>query len=318
MKGQSTIGTYLSIGEPPEDISFPIKAYPDIGGSPDLIEVTDQDDESRKNVPGVKSSEALEFLMNYTDDDFWNLSDICENGEADLYFELKFGANGEHGKFQWTGRAYVRINGGDVNSAREMTLSVYPDGGINDATELPEPEFSIAANNLILPLESGSQMINIEANWETGAEWVGFDPDIVSVEPIGNGKVAIITPITGGNTAVYAHPNVPSYDPDFVIMDPYCSIMVPYLTFDKASATVKKGAQHTAVFTIQTNLPVEFTEDDWEMPYTRVGSFSFTEEGNYTSVTFKAGMYTGSTDLVVTKDYNGIHYRAKATIKVTN
>lgn len=136
MKGQSTIGTYLYIGTESADTLFYIKQYPDLGGSPEQIEVTDCEDEQQMNVAGVQSMESIDFLMNFKQETFADLQELLDDGKADLHFELRFGEQGEHGLFTWTGCGVIRVNGGDVNSAREMTLTVFLSSEITDGTEV--------------------------------------------------------------------------------------------------------------------------------------------------------------------------------------
>lgn len=132
-KAISTIGTFLKIGSSANSLTkvTPIKTYPDLFGTPDTIEVTDLEDEQVKTIPGVKSSDSMEFTANYLSANFKALTAL---EDTDLFFELDFGTDGADGKFTWSGRLAVSITGGDVNAAREMTITVFPDSDIVDAT----------------------------------------------------------------------------------------------------------------------------------------------------------------------------------------
>lgn len=132
-KGKSTINTVLKVGTTANALNkvTPIKSYPDLFGTPDQIEITDLEDTIQKFVPGVKSVDSMEFGANYLLANFKAL--VALQGQ-DLYFELDFGENGVDGKFTWTGQLAVRITAGEVNGAREMIISVFPDSDIVDAT----------------------------------------------------------------------------------------------------------------------------------------------------------------------------------------
>lgn len=73
----------------------------------------------------------MDFTANFM---IANFKALVALQDQDLFFELDFGENGANGKFTWSGRLAVRINGGDVNAAREMTITVFPDSEITDAT----------------------------------------------------------------------------------------------------------------------------------------------------------------------------------------
>ena len=45
-------------------------------------------------------------------------------------FELDFGADGADGQFSWSGVMSVKVNGGEVNGAREMTLTIVRDSAV--------------------------------------------------------------------------------------------------------------------------------------------------------------------------------------------
>ena len=98
-----------------------IKSYPDLGGSPELLETTTLSDAMRTNILGIQGNDAMEFTCNYSKDDF-NAVKALEGTEQKL--AIFFGENGSDGKFTFTGYISVRANGGDVNAVREMTVTV--------------------------------------------------------------------------------------------------------------------------------------------------------------------------------------------------
>jgi len=121
----STIGTVLKFGTSTDSLTklTRIKSYPDLLGAPDTIEVTDLEDEQQTFVPGVRSSDNMEFTANYTLEEY---TALAANEGTDGYFQVEFGEDGKDGIFRWKGVYYVTINAGDVNAAREMTIVVTP------------------------------------------------------------------------------------------------------------------------------------------------------------------------------------------------
>lgn len=130
-KAHSTIGTILKMGTASNSLDkvCPIKTFPQLGGEPEQIEVTDMEDEAQAFVPGVKSQESMAFTANYKQDAFSALKKL-ENQE--LVFELSFGKDGSAGKFSWTGQLIVFVNEGEVNGGIEMTISVTPSSEIKN------------------------------------------------------------------------------------------------------------------------------------------------------------------------------------------
>lgn len=138
-KAHSTIGTTLKMGETVSALNkvCPIKSFPQLGGEPEQIEITDMEDEAQTFVPGVKSQESMAFTANYTNGTFTSLKEL-EGKE--LIFELNFGKDGSVGKFSWKGQLIVFVNEGEVNGGIEMTISVTPSSEIQNkpaATAFP-------------------------------------------------------------------------------------------------------------------------------------------------------------------------------------
>ena len=102
-----------------------IKDFPDLGGSPDQIDVTDLDDDVQKFILGVQSMSAMEFTANY-DMATFKLLDGLATGE--LYdFGVSFGNKTDadaYGIFTWKGQLAVWATGGSVNNPREMKISI--------------------------------------------------------------------------------------------------------------------------------------------------------------------------------------------------
>ena len=129
VKALSTINTVLKVGETGAKVAkvCAIKSYPDLGGDPEKITVTDLEDTDEASVPGVRSADDMQFTANYTKEAYDAVVAVC--GKQQI-FELDFGADGADGQFSWSGVMSVKVNGGEVNGAREMTLTIVRDSAV--------------------------------------------------------------------------------------------------------------------------------------------------------------------------------------------
>ena len=107
-----------------------IKSFPDLGGSPELLETTTLSDGMTTNILGIQSLDALEFECNYTKEDYAKLK-AMEGTVAD--FAVWLGGTvsgntvtptGSEGKFEFKGQLAVYVNGGGVNEVVNMTVSI--------------------------------------------------------------------------------------------------------------------------------------------------------------------------------------------------
>lgn len=130
VKAVSTIGTVLEVSE--DESTWiklcKIKKYPALGGAPEQLETTDMEDEVQTFIPGVQSMDAMEFTANYTLESY---NAVKAKAMTALHYRLKMGTNGKDGIATWDGQHSVYINEGEVNSVREMTISVSPSTKIN-------------------------------------------------------------------------------------------------------------------------------------------------------------------------------------------
>ncbi len=134
-KAVSTIGTILETSE--DGTAWTklcrIKGYPALGGAPEQLETTDLEDEVQTFIPGVQSMDAMEFAAYYTLESY---KAVEAKAMKSLHYRLKMGKNGKDGVATWDGQHSVYINEGEVNGAREMTISVSPSTKI----EITDPE----------------------------------------------------------------------------------------------------------------------------------------------------------------------------------
>lgn len=116
-----------------------IKDFPDLGGSPEMLETTTLSDKMQTYIPGIQSLDALEFTANYTKEDFTKLKAL-EGVEHE--FAVWFGGTeeanvltptGNDGKFQFKGQLSAFPVGGGVNEVVDMTVTIAPSTPISMA-----------------------------------------------------------------------------------------------------------------------------------------------------------------------------------------
>lgn len=109
-----------------------IKDFPDLGGSPEMLETTTLSDSMQTYIPGIQSLDALEFTANYSKDEFDSLKDL---EGTEMYFSVWFGGTvaggvvtptGTDGKFNFKGQLSVFPVGGGVNEVVGMTITIAP------------------------------------------------------------------------------------------------------------------------------------------------------------------------------------------------
>lgn len=109
-----------------------IKEFPDLGGSPEMLETTTLSDSMQTYIPGIQSLDALEFTANYTKADFTKLKalDGVENDYAVWFGGTESGGTltptGTDGKFEFKGQLSVFPVGGGVNEVVDMTITIAP------------------------------------------------------------------------------------------------------------------------------------------------------------------------------------------------
>ena len=109
-----------------------IKDFPDLGGSPEMLETTTLSDGMQTYIPGIQSLDGLEFTANYTKADYDKLKEL--EGQ-EIQFSVWFGGTveggvatptGTDGKFNFGGQLSVFPVGGGVNEVVSMTISIAP------------------------------------------------------------------------------------------------------------------------------------------------------------------------------------------------
>lgn len=111
---------------------FKFKVDPTLIDAPDILDTTTQADHARTGIFGLASSETKAFTLNY-DADVYDSIKALEKQELDLSEWLgdtydattnTYTPTGEYGKFTGKGYLFVSLNGGDVNTVRDMTVTL--------------------------------------------------------------------------------------------------------------------------------------------------------------------------------------------------
>ena len=104
------------------------KTDPDQSGSPDQLETTTQSDNIHTFIPGLRPNDQKQYTLNY---DLATYRAIKALAGQELNLAEWFGAasdgvtpDGHDGKFAGKGYLDVYWNGGDVNTVRNMTVTV--------------------------------------------------------------------------------------------------------------------------------------------------------------------------------------------------
>ena len=109
-----------------------IKEFPDLGGTPEMLETTTLTDRMQTYIPGIQSLDALEFTSNYTLDEYKKPKalDGIENDYAVWFGGTESGdtvtPTGVDGKFKFKGQLSVFPVGGGVNEVVDMTITIAP------------------------------------------------------------------------------------------------------------------------------------------------------------------------------------------------
>lgn len=96
-----------------------ITEFPDLGGTPEQIDVTTLTNTTRQYIQGVKDTSDVNFTANFDKTAYETINGLTTT----TYFQVLM-ADGS--AFQFTGTASAYVNGGGVNEAVTMTITIYP------------------------------------------------------------------------------------------------------------------------------------------------------------------------------------------------
>lgn len=131
---KTTINTFLyhsSINNGTFSKLVDITSYPDIFTAPEKLDISDMSSKQKKYVPGMVDLPDYEFGFIY---DQTAYKVIKELEGKDEYYQLRFGANGEYGAWQWHGDVFATPKGGSVGAVREASLTCFPASEVSEVT----------------------------------------------------------------------------------------------------------------------------------------------------------------------------------------
>ncbi len=132
---QNTSKTYLyykaTTGATTYEKLCDITSYPDIFAAPPRLDATTLSNTQHVYVKDIADIPDMQFGCNYELADFEKVKAL--EGQQ-LPYELRFGDNGESGKFQWTGDIFITPTGGAVGAVRAGQITCYPSTEIDIAT----------------------------------------------------------------------------------------------------------------------------------------------------------------------------------------
>lgn len=112
----------------------PITSVPDMGGTPEQIDITTLSDTKIRNMNGLQTSDALEFGAWYDPDTYptitgYATNDAAANLNSLPYYRVAIGSEqASKGSFVWQGRLSVFVASYEVNAAIPITITISDEG----------------------------------------------------------------------------------------------------------------------------------------------------------------------------------------------
>lgn len=137
-------GTILSIaavpqsGDPSYKKLYGLFTVPEMGGTPEMIDVTNLEDGIKRNIPGIGDTGTLDFEFYATEQetdtssqirDTWNILRGYQTAGTSMMWKLEY-PDGEG--FTWQGKCTVRRQSVSVNSAIKFTLTIGLETALTD------------------------------------------------------------------------------------------------------------------------------------------------------------------------------------------
>lgn len=118
-KAISTFGIQLLCGDSAEALKelCRIKDFPDLIGDPNLIDVTDLQDDQQTNILGIRTSDTMAFTANYTKEAYDAVEALASQ---DKYYALKLS---DGSGWSWQGQHTMGVPGKGVDEAVEFTVN---------------------------------------------------------------------------------------------------------------------------------------------------------------------------------------------------
>lgn len=137
-------GTILSVasipvsGDPSYKKLYGLFTVPEMGGTPEQIDVTNLEDSHKRSILGIQDAGTLDFEFYATDDetdtttqirDTWNILRGYQTAGTAMKWKLEY-PDGEG--FTWDGKCSVRRQSTGVNNAIKFTLTVGLETALTD------------------------------------------------------------------------------------------------------------------------------------------------------------------------------------------
>jgi hypothetical protein len=137
-------GTILSVaavpttGDPTFKKLYGLFTVPEMGGTPETIDVTNLEDAIKRNIPGIGDTGILEFEFYATEGetdttaqirDTWNILRGYQTAGDAMMWKLEY-PDGEG--FTWKGKCNVRRQAVGVNNAIKFTLAIVLESELTD------------------------------------------------------------------------------------------------------------------------------------------------------------------------------------------
>lgn len=117
-----------------------ISEFPDLGGDPEMIDVTTLSDPMKVFVLGIQGNDGFKFSGNYSHADYAKVKAL---EGAEQQFAVWFGATtsnnvdtptGSDGKYSFKGYIGVYVAGGGVNDKVGLNITIAPTTRVSDET----------------------------------------------------------------------------------------------------------------------------------------------------------------------------------------
>ena len=202
--GMSTIGTALMVKNNGVDEQvIPILTYPDLGGDPELIDITTLQDKIRKNVPGVQDLGSFGFTALYLPENFQRLEDLSG---VEREYALYFGGTGENesfvptgadGIFRFKGILNFYVSGNGVNEARNLSFSIAVTSEIT-FEYAGASSITLNKSSVQLPMDGSTTLVATTIPADATVTWSSLN---TSVATVSNG---VVTAVGAGTTKIIA------------------------------------------------------------------------------------------------------------------
>lgn len=129
-----------------------ITSYPDLFTAPEKLDISTLSSNQKMYTKGMVDLPDYEFGFYYDEDDYNKIKAL--ESDNTVQYQLRFGENGEYGKWQWSGGIFATPTGGSVGSVREGKVICYPETAVSpvDTTTIfitPIGDKSVVAGSTI-------------------------------------------------------------------------------------------------------------------------------------------------------------------------